>query len=91
MPEDIILLHMCTINDDHMIYGFRNIRCDRQTFLVIFGFFCLFNPPPPPPPDDLYYQNFKKLIAIPGGIIILHMCTINDSYMMCGSSLRYGA
>ena len=21
MPEDIILLHVCTVNEDHMIYG----------------------------------------------------------------------
>ena len=29
LPEDIILLHMCTINVDHMIYGSWNIRCNR--------------------------------------------------------------
>ena len=25
-PEDIIFLHMCTINDNHMIYGSRNME-----------------------------------------------------------------
>ena len=34
MPEDIILLHIRTINDDHMIYGSWNITYDRQNFLV---------------------------------------------------------
>ena len=27
---DIIFLHMCTINEDHMIYGSWNIRRERQ-------------------------------------------------------------
>ena len=37
------------------------------------------------PPDDPKKQNFGKLKKIPGGIIILLMCTINDSHMMYGS------
>ena len=30
-------------------------------------------------------QNFNKLKKLPGYMIILWMCTINDNHMMCGS------
>ena len=33
MPGDIILLHMCTINLDHMMYRFWDIKCKGQSFL----------------------------------------------------------
>ena len=39
-PADIILLHMCTINEDHMMSGFWNIRHDRQSFLSFWAIFC---------------------------------------------------
>ena len=28
--EDIIILHMCTINDNHMMYGSWDMEYDRQ-------------------------------------------------------------
>ena len=28
---DIIILHMCTKNNDHMMYGSWNMVCDRWT------------------------------------------------------------
>ena len=37
-------LHKCTINDNHMIYGSWDINCNRQIFLVIFGYFLPFYP-----------------------------------------------
>ena len=40
IPGDIILLHMCTINEDHMIYDSWDIRHDGQ-FFVILGPFTL--------------------------------------------------
>ena len=33
MPGDIIHLQMCTINEDHMVYGSRDMEHDRQNFL----------------------------------------------------------
>ena len=36
-PRDFIILHKCTINDNHMTYGSWDINCNRQIFL----------PPPP--------------------------------------------
>ena len=70
---------MCTINKDLMIYGSQNIRCDRQKFMSFWAIFCPFNP--------LTTQKIKilKLKEIPGDIIILQVCTINDNNMMYGS------
>ena len=133
MPGDIILLHMCTINEDHMIYGswnkvqqaeffvtlghflpvdhwlpqkskfskiekqtwryyhFLNVHHKwqsydlwlryrtRQTLFVILACFLPFHPP-----DDPKNQNFEKMKATLGDII-LQMCTINDNHMMYGS------
>ena len=38
-----------------------------------------------PPPMEPKNQNFGKMNTTPEGIIILQMCTINDSHMMYGS------
>ena len=39
-----------------------------------------------PPPKDPENQNFEKAKKKkPGYIIILHLCTVNDNYMMYGS------
>ena len=37
------------------------------------------------PPKTPKIQNFEKMKKNPEDIIILHMCTINDSHMMYGS------
>ena len=36
-----ILSFMCTINEDHMMYGSSNIRYDGQNFLPFWPFFAL--------------------------------------------------
>ena len=36
-PQDIIILHTCTINDNQMMYGSWNIECNR--FFCHFGLF----------------------------------------------------
>ena len=70
--------YMCTINEDHMIYGSWNTRYNRQ-FLSFWTIFCPFS----------LLTNWKikilKLKKIPGDLIILHICTINGSHMMYGS------
>ena len=43
--EDIIILQMFTLNDSHMIYGFSDMKCNRQTFLSFWTVFCPFTPP----------------------------------------------
>ena len=41
---DIIILHMCIINDDHMICGSWNMKRNRQNFLSSWTNFCSFIP-----------------------------------------------
>ena len=36
-------------------------------------------------PNNMKIQNFEKMKKAPGDIIILNMCTINDSHMIYGS------
>ena len=45
--------YMCTINEDHMIYGSWNIKCNRQIFVILDHFM------PFQPPENLEKQNFK--------------------------------
>ena len=41
---DIIILHICTINDNHMMYGSWDMECDRYNFLPFWVIFCPFTP-----------------------------------------------
>ena len=65
---------MCTINEDHGIYGSWNIRCNRQKFLTFWA-------------STLITWKIKILTLkkTPGDIIILHICTTNDNHMMYSS------
>ena len=54
-------------------------------------FFSHFEPvfalsPPPPHTNNPEKQNFGKMKKMPGNIIILHKCTINDNHTMYSSS-----
>ena len=42
--EDIIILQMFTINDNHMIYDFSDMECNRQNLLSFWTVFCPFTP-----------------------------------------------
>ena len=69
---------MCTINEDQIIYGSWNIRCDRHKFLSFCTIFCPFRP--------LMTWKIKILkLKETTGDIILHMCNINDNHMMYDS------
>ena len=50
-PGDIILLHMCNINENHMMYDSWDMECDRQKFLSIWDFYS---------PNNPENQNFEK-------------------------------
>ena len=56
MPADIIILHICTINDNHMMYCFWDMKHDRQNFFVISDHFLPFYPT-----NNPKNQNLKKL------------------------------
>ena len=40
-PGDIITLHMCTVNDNHMMYSSWDMECDGQNFLSFWTIFSL--------------------------------------------------
>ena len=42
MPGDINILHLCTPNDNHMMYGSWNMECNRHNFLSFWFIFCPF-------------------------------------------------
>ena len=44
-PGDIIILHKCTIYDNHMIYGSWDMKCYRWNFLSSWAIFFTFYPP----------------------------------------------
>ena len=46
-------LHLCTRNDNHMMYGSLDIKCNEQSFF--WTFFSPFDPP-----KNLENQNFDK-------------------------------
>ena len=75
-PGDIIILHKCTINDNHMIYGSWDINCNRQIFFVILGHFWSFYPPNSPKNDSI--RKMKTL----GDIIILHEGTKTHNHRL---------
>ena len=43
-PGDIIILNMCTMNDNHMMYGSWDIEHNRPNFLLFRTFFGLLPP-----------------------------------------------
>ena len=55
MSRDIIHLEMCTTNEDHMMYGSWDTRCNGKSF-VILGHFLSFAPP-----NNPRKQNFEKI------------------------------
>ena len=49
--------------------------------IILLSFWAIFCPLPPPPPNDPEKENFQKLKKIPGDIILLNMCTINEDHI----------
>ena len=74
---DIIFLQMCTINEDHMVYGSWDIRHDRQSFLSSRTIFCLLT--------LLTTQKIKilKKYAKHLGILSLYTCVPQITIMWC--------
>ena len=74
--RDITILHICTINDNHMMCSSWDIEHDRQNFYHFFPFYLHNNPK---------NQSFEKMKKALGDVIILDMFTINENHTMCGS------
>ena len=77
-PGDIIILHMCTQNYDHMMYGFFRYGAWWMSLFLFWAIFCPFT--------LLTAREIKILKKMkkmpPGDIIILHMCTKNYCQMV---------
>ena len=75
-PGDIIILHKCSKNHNHLLYCSRDMVHDRclqlQLLFFILGYLLPFYPP-----NSSKNENFQKMKKTPGDIIILHKCTIN--------------
>ena len=54
-PGDIIILHKCTINGNHIMYGSWDMKHDGESFSHFGQFFALL-----PPPNNPKNQNFEK-------------------------------
>ena len=76
---DVIILHMSTINDNHMMYGSWNMECKTLNLLSVWIIFCPFTP------LTIQKITILKKKKRHGDIIILQMCTINDNHMMYDS------
>ena len=86
VPGDIIISHLCTTNDGHMMYGSWDMECDRHNFLSFWASFCCFTPL-----TTWKIKMLKKWKKAPGDIIILHFCTTNEDHMMYGSwDMKHG-
>ena len=80
--EDIIILHLCTKNRNHMMFSSWDMMWDRQDFLSLWVIFCPFTSPLKWSQKSIFWQNEKKM---PGDISLLHMCMINEDHMMYDS------
>ena len=74
------------MNDHHMVHGFWDME-HKTEFFVILDHFLPFYPSKIllNPSKILLNQKFLKMEKRLGYIIILQMCTINDSCMKYGS------
>ena len=72
-PGDIIILHNCTKNHDHMLTVPEIWRVTDVIVTFHFGlfFFSIF------PSNSPKNENFKEMKKMLGDIIIWHMCTKN--------------
>ena len=68
-PGYIIILHKCTLNDSHMIYGSWDMNCDR--IFVILGHFLAFYP-----------LTTQKIKILKKKKKILHKCTKTHDHML---------
>ena len=102
--EILIILQMCTINDNHMLYGPWDVEHDGQDFLSLWAIFCPFTTlsplPPPPPPQkkktlkkSKFWKKQKKLLEISpfytDVLKIMIMCyTVSE--MQCATDVSLG-
>ena len=74
-PGDVILLHTCIINEDHMMYNAWVIRHNKQSF---FTFWTSFSPLI----LDLKNQSFEKMKKVSEDIIIINILSFSIFFKM---------
>ena len=79
-PGVIMILHKCTIKDNHMIYSSWDMKCIKQFFFVVLGHFLAFCPL-----TAWKIKISKKWKKSPADMIILHKCSKNHDHMLCYS------
>ena len=72
-PGDIIILHLSTTNDNHMMYGSWDMEYNRQNLFSFWTIFCPFT------------EKSKFWKKKSGDIMRFHLCPTNDNHMMYGS------
>ena len=75
---EIIILHLCTTNDDRMMYGSWDMEHKIQFFLAFSTIFFY-------PQTTWKIKILKKWKKKARDITIFHMSTMNDNHMMYGS------
>ena len=60
---DTIILHISTINDNHIMYGSGDMEGDRHNFFDILDHFVPFYPPPMVP-ENQGFEKMKKILKI---------------------------
>ena len=72
---------MCTINEDHMILWFLKYKV-QLTEMFVMSFFAL---SAPLTTQKIKILKLKKKTTTTGDIIVLHICIINDNYVIYDS------
>ena len=67
---DIIVLHMCSKDQNHMMYGSWDTEWDRQKILMFWAHFLPFYHPPNKSKKSKFWTKMKKMS---GDIILLHI------------------
>ena len=75
----VIILPMCTKNENHMMYGPWDMKHDR-IFLSFWAIICTFYPT-----NNPKNRNFEKMKKTLGDIIILHKYSKNPDHTLCCS------
>ena len=74
---DIIILHMCTKNHNHMRYS----PCDTE-WGTFWPFFALYLPPPPQQQQQPRKPKFEEMKKVSGEVIILNLCNKKHNQIM---------
>ena len=78
MPGAIIILHMCTIYENHLMFGSLDFECDWQIFFSFWTTFCPFNNPK----KSKFWKNEKNAWRCYHFTHVYHKW---QSYVMYGS------